>query len=114
MERGDDYEKRREKVKNLSDEELKNRFWELLDQITAPIVEEAKTHTSPSIERSVLLRMGFSSIESKGLVTEMAERGLLGRGAGGIVYRAAEKNGVDIRRAGLGLLEGKYWEDIDP
>ena len=32
MERGDDYEKRREKVKNLSDEELKDRFWELLEK----------------------------------------------------------------------------------
>ncbi|MBN1573403.1 MAG: ornithine aminomutase subunit alpha [Deltaproteobacteria bacterium] len=114
MERGDDYEQRRERLKGLSDEELKDRFWELLNKIVEPIVEEARTHTSPSIERSVLLRMGFSSIEAKGLVTNISERGLLGCGAGGIVYRVAQKNKVDVRSAGLGLIEGKYWEDIDP
>jgi D-ornithine 4,5-aminomutase subunit alpha len=114
MERIDDYQKRREKVKSFSDEELKNHFWELLHKIIEPIVEEAKTHTSPSIERSVLLRMGFSSIEGKALVTEISERGLLGHGAGGIIYRIAKKNGIDVRDAGLGLLEGKYWEDINP
>ncbi len=114
MERGDDYEKRRERVKNLTDVELKDRFWELLNKIVEPIVEEARTHTSPSIERSVLLRMGFSSIEAKALVTNISERGLLGRGAGGIVYRVAVKNKIDVRSAGLGLIEGKYWEDIDP
>ena len=114
MERIDDYQKRREKVVELSDEELKSRFWELLKKIVEPNVEEAKTHTSPSIERSVLLRMGFSSIEAKALVTEIAERGLLGHGAGGIVFKAADKNGISVRDAGLGLLEGKHWEDINP
>jgi D-ornithine 4,5-aminomutase subunit alpha len=113
MERGDDYEKRRERLKGLSDEELKDRFWELLNRIVEPIVEEARTHTSPSIERSVLLRMGFSSIEAKALVTIISERGLLGRGAGGIVYRVAEKKKIDVRSAGLGLIEGKYWEDVE-
>ncbi len=114
MERIDDYQKRRGKIKDLSDEELKDHFWELLDKIVEPIVEEAKTHTSPSIERSVLLRMGFSSIEAKALITEIAERGLLGHGAGGIVLRVARKNNIDVRDAGLGLLEGKYWEDTNP
>lgn len=114
MERKDDYQERRDRIKGLSDDELRDRFWELLDKIVEPIIEEARTHTSPSIERSVLLRMGFSSIEAKALVTDISERGLLGRGAGGIVYRVAEKNGIDIRSAGLRLIEGKYWEDIDP
>ncbi len=44
--------------------------------IVAPLIEEARTHTTPSIERSVLLRMGFSSIEAKALVARMHERRL--------------------------------------
>ena len=47
MERADDFERRRAHLKNLSDEALKDRFWDLADQIVAPLVEEARTHTSP-------------------------------------------------------------------
>ena len=64
-ERGDDFEVRRKALAGLSDEELHRRFWELVDRLVAPLVEEARAHTTPAIERSVLLRMGFSSIEAK-------------------------------------------------
>ncbi|MCB1254350.1 MAG: ornithine aminomutase, partial [Austwickia sp.] len=50
------FEQRRRDDAGLSDEALKDRFWELCDQLVEPIVELARTHTSPSIERSVLLR----------------------------------------------------------
>ncbi|MEJ2088264.1 MAG: D-ornithine 4,5-aminomutase subunit OraS, partial [Gammaproteobacteria bacterium] len=62
--RTDDFESRRQHLKRLSDEALHERFWSLVGQLTAPLIEEARTHTSPAIERSVLLRMGFSSIEA--------------------------------------------------
>ncbi len=113
MERGDDYTKRRKHLEKLSDEELKKYFWELVDKIVGPLVDEAKTHTSPSIERSILLRMGFSSIEAKGIVNILLDRGLLGHGAGNIVYKAAQKNGIDIRSAGIGLLDGRYIGELD-
>ena len=64
IERPDDFEQRREHLERLSDEELHAYFWQLVDQIVAPLIEEARTNTSPSIERSVLLRMGFSSVEA--------------------------------------------------
>ena len=85
MEQTDTYQERRQHLAKLSDDQLKDYFWELIGRIMEPIVEEARTHTSPSIERSVLLRMGFSSIEAKALVTMIAERGLLGHGAGNLV-----------------------------
>ena len=113
MERGDDYRERRKQLEKLSDEELKKYFWELVDKLTAPLVDEARTHTSPSIERSILLRMGFSSIEAKGIVNILLDRGLLGHGAGNIVYQTAESNGIDIRSAGLGILDGKYTGEMD-
>ena len=69
IERPDDFAKRRQHLQRLSDAELHNYFWQLVDQIVAPLIEEARTHTSPSIERSVLLRMGFSSIEAKAWYT---------------------------------------------
>jgi D-ornithine 4,5-aminomutase subunit alpha len=112
MERADDYQKRRAHLKKLSDDQLKDYFWELIEKILAPIVEEARTHTSPSIERSVLLRMGFSSIEAKALVTMMTERGLLGRGAGRLVLTVAGKHGLDARNAGLALIDGAHWDDL--
>jgi D-ornithine 4,5-aminomutase subunit alpha len=112
MERADEYEKRREKVKKLTDEELKKYFWELVQKIIDPLVAEAKQHTSPSIERSVLLRMGFSSLDAKTLVTQMLERGLLEHGAGHVVYRVAKKRDISITDAGQGLIEGRFWEDV--
>ena len=63
MKRADDFESRREHLRNMSDEELKNYFWQLAQQVVDPLLEYGRTHTSPSIERSVLLRMGFSSLE---------------------------------------------------
>lgn len=110
--REDDFEKRREHLKNLSDEELKQKFWSLAEEIMQPIVDMAKTHTTPSIERSVLLRMGFSSIEAKPLVEGCIDRGLMSKGAGHVVYKVAKEKGLSIRQAGLELLDGKHWDDV--
>ena len=74
-ERKDDFSSRREHLANMSDDQLHMHFWSLVDQIVQPLVEEARTHTSPSIERSILLRMGFSSLETQPLVTRMLEKG---------------------------------------
>ena len=102
-----DFEKRQEELKKLSDDELKARFWELCDQVVDPIVDLAKTHTSPSIERSVLLRMGIDSISAHGVVDRILEAGLLGKGAGHVVLKVSEKNGTDIRTAAASILENK-------
>lgn len=110
MERADDFEKRRSHLKNLSDDALKDRFWNLTYQIVAPLVEEARTHTSPSIERSVLLRMGFSSQEAGVLAAMALDRGLLGRGLGALVLKVARIGKLGIREAGLAMLEGRLWE----
>ena len=111
-ERKDDFDSRREHLKNMSDEQLHNHFWSLVDRMVQPMVEEARTHTSPSIERSVLLRMGFSSLETKPLVNRMLEKGLLGHGAGNLVHKLAQKKGISVRQAGLGLIGGNYWEEL--
>ena len=101
------FEKRREELNQLSDKELKNRFWELCDQVVAPIVDLAKTHTSPSIERSVLLRMGIDSITAHGVVARIVETGLLGKGAGHVVLEVAKTHNNDIRLAAAAILENK-------
>lgn len=111
-ERADDFESRREPLRRLSDAELHDRFWQLVDEIVAPLLEEARTHTSPSIERSVLLRMGFSSIESKALVEKLGERGLLAHGAGRLILELAGNKGIDVREAGSELLAGRLWDDL--
>ena len=112
MERPDDFATRRKHLQSLSDEELQQRFWQLAEQIIAPLIEEARTHTSPSIERSVLLRMGFSSVETKTLVTEMQQRQLLSYGAGRLVFELAKIKNVSIREAGAKLLGGQWWEEL--
>lgn len=112
MSRIDDFKDRRQHLTNLSDEELEAKFWELAEKIVEPIVELAYTNTTPSIERSVLLRMGFSSVEAKTIVDNAIDRGLIGKGAGHIVYRVSKENNLSIREAGLNLVEGKYWDDI--
>jgi D-ornithine 4,5-aminomutase subunit alpha len=107
-------ESRRAHLRQLSDAALHDRFWRLVDSIVAPLLEEARTHTSPSIERSILLRMGFSSIEAKQLVAAMHERGLLAHGAGRLVLELAQDKGSSIREAGRALLSGRYWDDLRP
>ena len=65
MERKDDFQERRKHLADLSETELEERFWKLAEELIDPVVELARKNTSPSIERSILLRMGFSSVEAK-------------------------------------------------
>ncbi|MEA1911311.1 MAG: ornithine aminomutase subunit alpha [Spirochaetota bacterium] len=112
MERPDDYLERREHLKHLTEEQLESKFWELTEKLMNPVIEIAETHTSPSIERSVLLRMGFSSLESTAIVKQVMDHGLMGKGAGHIVYKTAKAKGLDIREAGLQLAEGQLWDKV--
>lgn len=112
VKRADDFEKRREHLKNLTDAELEARFWNLADQIVKPLVDLAYTHTSPAIERSVLLRMGFSSIEAKPIVEGIEKLGLLGKGAGNVVLKLAKSKNMPYRDAGLLLVDGKSWDEV--
>lgn len=111
-ERPDDFSTRRARIRAMSDEELHRYFWSLADKLVAPLIEEARTHTTPSIERSVLLRMGFSSLEAKALVDGMNERGLLGDGAGRLVLELAKAKNISVRAAGTELLAGQYWKEL--
>ncbi|HBF40781.1 MAG TPA: ornithine aminomutase [Anaerolineaceae bacterium] len=101
------FEERQRELHKLSDAELKARFWELCYQVVDPIVELAKTHTSPSIERSVLLRMGIDSITAHGVVDIVMQAGLLGKGAGNVVLKVAQKTGTDVQKAATAILENK-------
>lgn len=111
MKRADDFQQRRAHLANLSDEELQARFWEMAEKIVDPLLDLGKKNTTPSIERSVLLRMGFSSLEAKAIVDKTMDRGLMGKGAGHIVYKIAKEKKISVREAGLALSEGKYWDD---
>ena len=111
-ERPDDFEKRRTHLRSMSDEELHAHFWRLVDELVEPLIEEARTHTTPSIERSVLLRMGFSSVEAQALAQRFAERGLLGRGAGRLILELARAKNLSIRGAGAALLDGHHWDEL--
>lgn len=112
--RPDDFDARREHLRALTDEELRARFWQLAEEVVAPLVEEARTHTTPSIERSVLLRMGCSSMEASAAVRRLAAAGLLGHGAGQIVLEAARRHGVAVRDAAVALGEGRWLEELTP
>jgi D-ornithine 4,5-aminomutase subunit alpha len=101
------YEQRREELRKMSDAELKARFWQLCDQVIEPIVDLSKTHTSPSIERSVLLRMGIDSISSQGVVERIYQAGLLGKGAGHVLLKLTQKMDWDVRTAAAAILENK-------
>lgn len=113
MKRADDYEVRRQHLMNLSEEELKAKFWELAEKIVEPMLELGKKNTTPAIERSILLRMGFSSMEVKPIVEGVMNKGLMSKGAGNVVWRLSKKLNVSVREAGLGLAEGKYWDVVD-
>lgn len=109
--RSDDFAERRAHLQHMDDEQLKQYFWLLAGKIVDPLLQLGYENTSPSIERSVLLRMGFSSVEVKPIVEEALTRNLLGHGAGNIVYRLARHLGLEIREAGLALSRGELWDE---
>ena len=106
--RTDDFSSRREHLAALSDAELKARFFSLAEEIVDPLIQLSKKSTSPSVERSVLLRMGFSSIEAGAIVNHVLDLGLMGKGAGNIVLKTAEKLGEEYLNVGREMAEGKH------
>ncbi len=101
------FEERQKILGELTDDQLKDRFWQLCNQLVDPIVELARTHTSPSIERSVLLRMGIDSLTAHSVVQRILEAGLLGKGAGHVVLMVSKKTGNDVRTAAQTILDDK-------
>ncbi|MFN7986259.1 MAG: D-ornithine 4,5-aminomutase subunit OraS [Thermoanaerobaculia bacterium] len=101
------FEERRAALAKLGDEELKARFWTLTNEVVAPILDLAKGHTSPSIERAVLLRMGIDSVTTQGVVKAVLDAGLLGKGAGHVVLKVSKKNGTDLRAAAQAILDDR-------
>jgi D-ornithine 4,5-aminomutase subunit alpha len=112
MKRADDFQERRKHLANLTDEELYQRFWQLTEQVVDPLLELGRKNTTPSIERSVLLRMGISSLDAKPIVEGCIDRGLIGKGAGHVVYKLAKAKDISIKEAGSMLAEGKGWDEV--
>jgi len=113
MKRNDDYLERRAHLADLTDEELKERFWELANKLVDPLLQMGYEYTSPAVERSVLLRMGFSSIEAKAIVEGCIEHELMSHGAGNVVYRLSKAENMELRQAGLALAEGRLWDKAE-
>ena len=111
MKREDDFEVRRAHLKDLSDEQLYDRFWALCAELVDPLLAMGREYTSPAIERSVLLRMGFSSLEVKAIVGGCMERDLLQHGAGNVVYKLSQKKGLPLRETGVRLADGQLWDE---
>ncbi|NPV43622.1 MAG: ornithine aminomutase [Firmicutes bacterium] len=113
MQRPDDFQERRRHLADLTEEELEKRFWELAEKIVDPLLDLAYKHTSPSIERSVLLRMGFSSLEANGIVDGCVKKGLLGKGAGHVILKFAENREIDYLEAGRLLAGEDGWDEVE-
>lgn len=56
--------------------------------------------------------MGFSSLEAKDIVDKVINHGLIGKGAGHIVYRLAKLENLEIREAGLKLINNQGFEIV--
>ena len=112
MKRADDFVQRRARVATLTDEELYNRFWDLTAQVVDPLLALGRKNTTPSIERAVLLRMGVSSLETKPIVEGCADRGLMGKGAGHVVYKLSKAKNISVQEAASLLAAGKCWDEV--
>lgn len=111
MERNDDFAHRRRHLADLTEDNLEQRFWLLAEKLVDPLLELARAHTTPSIERSVLLRMGFSSLEAAAIVAGTLDHDLICKGAGHVVYKVASTTGLSIRDAGRALAENRLWDE---
>ena len=106
----EEFEKKRNELEALTEEELNQKFWNLADKIVDPLIELSLSNTSPSIERSVLLRMGFNSLEAKALVDKIFEKGMLGHGAGNILLKVSSELGTEYFNTGKEMITGNHWD----
>jgi D-ornithine 4,5-aminomutase subunit alpha len=106
-ERIDDFEVRREHLKSMTDAELKSYFLELSEKLVDPLLDLAYKNTSKSIERSVLLRMGFSSIDAKIIVDVLNEKDLLKKGVGHCVYVLSKEKNLNLADAAELIKSGE-------
>lgn len=113
MARDDTFRDARAHLADLTDEQLEARFWALTQQIVDPLVELGRTHTSPSIERSVLMRMGIDSRTCMAVVGGCETRGLLCHGAGHVLLQRARDWDIDVRDAATRLAAGEGWERVE-
>ncbi len=113
MKRNDDYQERRAHLADLTDKQLEERFWELANKLVDPLLQMGYEYTSPAVERSVLLRMGFSSLEAKAIVEGCIKHDLVSHGAGHVVYKLAKTENMEFRAAGLELAAGRLWEKAE-
>ncbi len=115
MVREDTFDHAHQYLSGLTDEELQMRFWHLAQEIVDPLVELARTHTSPSIERSVLMRMGIDTPTCVAVVGECEKRGLLGHGAGHVVLVVMQALDVDAPEGARKLADGDAvaWDVVD-
>ena len=112
MRRDNDFEQRRQHIANLTDQELYDRFWELTAQVVDPLLELGRKNTTPSVERSVLLRMGVSSLDCMPIVNHCMDHGLMGKGAGHCVYKLSQLENISIREASIKLAAGEGWDKV--
>jgi len=115
MVREDTFDHAHQYLMGLTDEELHMRFWHLTQEIVDPLVDLARTHTSPSIERSVLMRMGIDTPHCVAVVSEVEKRGLLGHGAGHVVLVVMQALELDPPAAARRLadLDEEAWRVVD-
>jgi D-ornithine 4,5-aminomutase subunit alpha len=110
MVRPDTFNEARAHLADLSDAELEARFWTLATECVTPLVELARTNTSPSIERSVLMRMGIDSRTCMAVVSECERRGLLGHGAGHVVWLCMQAWDCTAPAAAARLAADDGWD----
>ena len=51
-------------------------------------------------------------VRRKPILEGVMERGLIGKGAGHVVYKLAMKKGITVREAGLMLIDGEGWDEV--
>ena len=55
--------------------------------------------------------MGVSSLDTQKIVEGCIDNGLMGHGAGHVVYKIANAKRLSIREASERLAKGEFWED---
>ena len=107
-----DFSERRKHLGMMDEQELYDYFWDLAGKVVDPMLEAGKIYTTPSIERSVLLRMGFNSIEAGAIVDGVISQNLLGKGAGHVVWRLSQKLNKTVLETGEALARGDLWDEV--
>ena len=96
----------RDRPADLADEHIHKEFWKSGQSSDDSLSDFAHTCTSPHVECSSLVAMGFSDDEAQAIIKGAIKYRIICKGCSHVVLELRRARGIGLREAGLLLAAG--------